>query len=122
MLVGAQLADEDLKESPIEINNRAIYVIVEPTPTDRLRNRMIGRAMSVIEEMLDDTTKLTMDFRAGIAYWAAEGKDEKDVNKLLPIGRKDVKGWQWITKNIEKVLPDLDIASLAAKAAEILSE
>ena len=81
-----------LRESPLRVNGRDVYAIVGPTPSNRERNRSIGKALSILEEMIPATQRamIVLDFRAGIAYFSEDGVNS-DVSRYVTLGRTDSK-------------------------------
>ena len=63
------------RDSPLRVNERDVYAIVEPTPSNRERNRNIGKALSILEEMIpaSQSAMIVLDFHAGIAYFSEDG-------------------------------------------------
>ena len=112
-----------LHESPLQVNDRDVYAIVEPTPSNRERNRSIGKALSILEEMLPAPARagIILDFRAGVAYYSATGPDS-NVNDYVTLGRTDAKlGWTWLEKPLTESFADLDTALLSERTADALA-
>jgi len=112
-----------LRETPLQVHDRDVYAIVEPTPSNRERNRNIGKALSILEEMIPEPqrAKIVLDFRAGIAYFSEDGASS-DVNRYATLGRTDPKhGWMWLEKAMTETFKDMNFALLCERTADALA-
>ena len=112
-----------LCETPLQVHERDVYAIVEPTPSNRERNRNIGKALSILEEMIPEPqrAKIVLDFRAGIAYFSKDGASS-DVNCYATLGRTDSKhGWVWLEKALTETFKDMNFALLCERTADALA-
>ena len=112
-----------LHDSPLHVNDRDVYAIVEPTPSNHERNRSIGKALFILEEMIPATQRagIVLDFRAGIAYFSENGANS-DVNRYVTLGRTDPKqGWVWLEKALNETFNDMNFALLCERTADALA-
>ena len=112
------------KDDPLRVNDRDVYAVVEPSPTARAKNRVVGSSLRTLEDAVADFPNrncIVTDFRAGCTYFRAD--EAQDVSLYVLLGRTHPKiQWQWDEKNLAHSFPELDIKRLTDDTASILND
>ena len=112
------------KDDPLRVNDRDVYAVVEPSPTARAKNRVVGSSLRTLEDAVADFPNrncIVTDFRAGCTYFRAD--EAQDVSLYVLLGRTHPKiQWQWDEKNLALSFPELDIKRLTDDTASILND
>ena len=112
------------KDDPLRVNDRDVYAVVEPSPTARAKNRVVGSSLRVLEDAVANFPNcncIVTDFRGGCTYFRAD--ETQDVSLYVLLGRTHPKiQWQWDAKNLALSFPELDIKQLTDDTTSNLND